>query len=244
MEIERQLGISGNVKTSEDVLWCRDLTSNTAWANRKNKWQYSNTKNIQEKLHGLNNSEFHVWSHGQKIRDYHVHVQWPSTATYMIHSLWLSLALLLAASGAQYPALPLIPNFCHETSSSNKKTWPWWILSKKASCNGNKGNPKKNQTRKRILPHKVQSMDSPGCRADNIQSYCARIESIQCHIFTWSKKSIQNWHSWCLTYPATALMRQNLKRFNNLSLSQKLKDNKSSKIYSSTITDLNVGSPL
>lgn len=42
----------------------------------------------------------------------------------------------------------------------------------------------------------------------------------------------------------TALMRQNLKRFNNLSLSQKLKDNKSSKIYSSTITDLNVGSPL
>ncbi len=42
----------------------------------------------------------------------------------------------------------------------------------------------------------------------------------------------------------SALMRQNLKRFNNLSLSQKLKDNKSSKIYSSTITDLNVGSPL
>ncbi len=132
------------------------------------------------------------WSENKGL--YHVHVQWPSTATYMIHSLWLSLALLLAASGAQYPALPPIPNFCHETSSSNKKTWPWWILSKKASCNGNKGNPKKNQTRKRILPHKVQSMDSPGCRADNIQSYCAQIESIQCHIFTWSKKSIQNWH--------------------------------------------------
>jgi len=58
------------------------------------------------------------------------------------------------------------------------------ILSKEPSCDANKGNPKKNQTRKRTSPHKVQSMDSPECRDDNIQSYCAQIESIQCHILT------------------------------------------------------------
>jgi hypothetical protein len=55
------------------------------------------------------------------------------------------LALLLASSGAQYPALPMIPNLCHETSSSNKKTWN---IVKGTKLRWKQGKPKKEPNKK------------------------------------------------------------------------------------------------